>query len=359
MLIYDSPLAKLMGEFELTKNGNVRNALNGINSVKSSFNENELKSLLIDYDKIDAKEFIIDKSNDHRITIINEAHSMPSHRVFTESILQGLYDSGYRYFGIETLGNGQACDTLLNKRGYPVLNSGFYSAEPMYGNLIRKALEIGFQVFPYEATGPSDEIGREVLQAQNINRIFEKDSSAKILVHCGFDHVLEGTHSFFKKCMAQNLEDFSGHEVFTIDQVVFSEYRGFESVDTVVDFLNVDKPTILSRRVNNEPFNDSLSSAKADVSIFHPRTEFINGRPDWIAQNGRKLECLSVNNLILTEAILVRVYKKGESTRKAVPIDVTELLPSQKICCVSVPEDDYVVIAQHGKYEYRVKVNDQ
>lgn len=41
-------------------------------------------------------------------------------------------------------------DTLLNERGYPLLSSGYYTQEPQFGNLVREALRIGYELFPYE-----------------------------------------------------------------------------------------------------------------------------------------------------------------------------------------------------------------
>ncbi|RXM58193.1 hypothetical protein BOQ60_24775, partial [Chryseobacterium sp. CH1] len=46
-------------------------------------------------------------------------------------MLQGLYDKGYRYLGLETL----ASDSL-NTTKFATLNSGYYSQEPEFGNFI-------------------------------------------------------------------------------------------------------------------------------------------------------------------------------------------------------------------------------
>ncbi len=43
-----------------------------------------------------AAEYIIKRSSKERIIIINEAHHQPLHRVFTESLLEGLYQNGFR-----------------------------------------------------------------------------------------------------------------------------------------------------------------------------------------------------------------------------------------------------------------------
>jgi hypothetical protein len=85
-----------------------------------------------------AKEYIVNRSKKEKVILINEAHNNAMHRVFTTSILQGLYDNGFRFLGLEALS-----DTLINKRKFPVLESGYYTKEPQFGNLIHEALKIG------------------------------------------------------------------------------------------------------------------------------------------------------------------------------------------------------------------------
>src|SRR5690606_18409918 len=112
----------------------------------------------------------------------------PIHRVFTESLLEGLYQNGYRYLGLEAL----AEDSLINIRKWPVINDGYYTNEPQFGNMIREALRLGFIVFGYESGGRGKE--REMGQAANIVEILKNDPNTKILIHCGFGHIVEDNH---------------------------------------------------------------------------------------------------------------------------------------------------------------------
>lgn len=117
---------------------------------------------------INAKEYILEKASNEQVIIINEAHHNASHRAFASSLLQGLYDKGYRYLGLETL----ASDSL-NTTKFASLNSGYYSQEPEFGNFIYNALKIGFKLFPYEAEGNNKE--REIGEAKNISDYMEKN----------------------------------------------------------------------------------------------------------------------------------------------------------------------------------------
>ena len=88
-----------------------------------------------------------------RVVMINEAHHVPQHRVFTTRLLTALYKQGYRWFAAETL---NAADAGLNRRGYPLRQTGFYTNEPTYAELIRTALRLGYHVVAYEAEGKGE-----------------------------------------------------------------------------------------------------------------------------------------------------------------------------------------------------------
>ena len=167
------------------------------------------------FEAVEAVNYIVERSTREQIIILNEAHHKPRHRVFARRLLQGLYDNGYRYFGLETLGNDFRdstqfmLDSLMQQRGYPLYSpiSGTYTREPQMANLIREAIRIGFTLFAYERDRQGD---RELIQAQNIKRkILDKDPEAKIFLYCGWYHLLEAENRG-KKWMAQYLKELSG-----------------------------------------------------------------------------------------------------------------------------------------------------
>ncbi|MBC3784187.1 hypothetical protein [Spirosoma utsteinense] len=101
------------------------------------------------------------------------------HRAFTTSPLKDLYQGGFRYLGAETLNSR---DSTLNQRRYPLIRSGYYTREPQYGNLIREALQLGYQLVAYEARN-KDEFAsgknREIAQAHRIEAILKKTRQPK------------------------------------------------------------------------------------------------------------------------------------------------------------------------------------
>lgn len=73
--------------------------------------------MFLNFKPYNAEEYIVSRSKNEKIIIINEAHHQPNHRVFTESLLKGLWDNGYRYFGVEGVSKS---DKGLNSRKYPL-----------------------------------------------------------------------------------------------------------------------------------------------------------------------------------------------------------------------------------------------
>src|ERR1700722_12070140 len=126
-----------------------------------------------------------------RIVMINEAHHVPQHRAFAIQLLKHLRKKGFRYFAAETLA---MYDHDLQTRGYPTNASGYYTAEPVYGDLVRTALKLGYRVIPYEAAGSfKNAEEREQAQASNlVEAIFKKDVHAKVIIYAGYSHIDEG-----------------------------------------------------------------------------------------------------------------------------------------------------------------------
>jgi hypothetical protein len=139
---------------------------------------------------VNAMEYILERAKNEEVLIINEAHHKPKHRFFTRSLLNSLYEQGYRYLGLETLSNRETADFELNIRKYPLKYSGTYSNEPQFGNLIREALEIGYMLFPYEGEGNGKP--REINQAKNIAAFMKTHTDGKYLIHCVDAHATEG-----------------------------------------------------------------------------------------------------------------------------------------------------------------------
>ena len=139
---------------------------------------------------------------------VNEAHATAETRAAIYTFLRPLREEGYTYLAIEGLTSmppldGATCsdailfDAELPVRGYPTAKSGFYIREPIFAEIIREALRLGFKLVAYETTDTADDSveGREERQARNIACVFKGDPKAKLVAIAGFSHVNKSVNS--------------------------------------------------------------------------------------------------------------------------------------------------------------------
>ncbi|GAB3642502.1 hypothetical protein [Spirosoma arcticum] len=306
---------------------------------------------------IDAKEYIIQRAKNEQIIILNEAHHIPIHRVFTSTLLKELYQSGFRYLGAETLSHE---DSLLNQRKYPTLASGYYTKEPQYSNLIREALQLGYQLFPYEAATPEEFASgktREIAQARHIETIIKRDPKAKILIHCGYSHVIETPlESDWEKAMAGRVKEFTGINPFTINQQRWTESGESSKEEPLYKLMNVKKPSVYINAAGKA--YPATTAAQTDIQVVHPRTTYRHGRPTWLYRDGGwKPYFLTKEQLSFDFPCLVLAYRAGETSSRtkpfdqAIPVDVIELKRADEKKALVLPSDNYriILLGQDGK----------
>jgi hypothetical protein len=296
-------------------------------------------SPVANYRKVDAVEAIASVAEKHQVVMINEEHRAPFHRALTRLLLEKLYARGFRFFALETVTENEAD---LNKRGYPTQATGYYSADPVYADLIRTALKLGFKIVPYESMDSSCESPaknpefcndkREREQAQNLyNRILKKEPHAKILVHVGRSHNSKSAVSEEFNFMAYYFQQISKIEPFTIDQLNFSE-RPFRELEQPLYRLltknkSIETP-IAFQAGDGKFYNQGFGY---DMVIFHPRMRYVNGRAAFLKMNGlRKSEHVNLKKLKISsmsyEPVLIQAFYADESI-DAVPVDqfITDL----------------------------------
>lgn len=303
------------------------------------------------YTAVDARQAIVELAAPRQAIFINEAHHVPMDRAFTLSLLRGLYAKGFRYFAAETL---TAKDTDLQKRGYPVLNTGYYTREPVFGDLIRTAIKIGYKVVPYEYEGPrlTDPVAaqnqRERGEAQNLyDRIFKNDPKAKVLVHAGYGHVAKKsftvsfvpgpitsqTASGTATMMALWFEQISKIVPLCIDQTNMMESSIPQYEDpfyqaAIADNLLQSVPVVLKDK-QGAYFVRPDDRTAYDLTVFHPRTIYEFGRPTWLSLNGTRQAYALPSDLGVPvgASALVQAFYENEPAASAIPIDQVEVQP--------------------------------
>jgi len=272
-----------------------------------------------------ADKYIIEKAKQYQIVILNEAHHQPRHRIFTESLLSDLYDIGFRYFGAEAL---MEADYSIENKEYPTTDYGYYIAEPKFGSLIRKAIKTGYSIFGYDSHGITnfqnnfaDLELRDKLQAEKILNILKNDPNAKIIIHCGYGHLVESKREALIKTMGVWIKEMSGINPLTIDQTRMTEssssiyeYSYFHLAEPVAyPAVFIDSSGI--------PFNGPPGENWVDIRMYHPRTKFIRGRPDWLLSNDYTF--VDLTDSILSDCpCLVFAYYNNEDINNAVPADI-------------------------------------
>lgn len=311
------------------------------NTTKPVHNEPE-ETYLSDFEAVSAKDYIIRRSQEEQIIIINEAHHNAAHRTLTRSLLQGLYNNGYRYLGLEGL-----FDTAINDRGFPVVKSGFYTKEPEFGNLISEALKIGFILFGYEASNGESGKEREIAQAKNIQHFIENNPPGKVLIHCGYAHVYENEYRAWEKAMAGRIKEFLAIDPFTIDQVPFSEKGSDPFNHYFIKRIDHDYPVVLIDK-DGKPFSGLNNAKNTDLVIIYPKTRLVQGRPVWLTK-GRtpyKLPPSKAGQL----PMLILAYRENEFLQGGIPADIIEI--------VSAEAQADALFLKKGSYEIVIKGRD-
>nr|WP_314896812.1 hypothetical protein [uncultured Flavobacterium sp.] len=298
----------------------------------------------------DAKEYILNRSKKEKIIIINEAHNNSRHRVFTTSLLKGLYKNGYRFLGIEALS-----DTLINQRKFAVLESGtMYIYESQYSNLIKEALDIGFILFNYEYKYVRGKTGkdREREQAENIAKLIAKNPNSKFLIHCGYDHLNEGIPRIkeWGKAMAGRLNDLTGINSFTIDQIPGSEKGDLKLNSPFIQMANSKKPVIMVN-AKGKTYNGEINDNRADCRIIHPVSVYNNGRPDWLTLNGRRIAFNIATGSISEYPVLVMAYRNNEFEQEGIPADIAEITSKNQTVDLVLDKGNYRIIVKNRDYK--------
>lgn len=217
--------------------------------------------------------------------------------------------------------------------------------------MVREALRIGYKVFSYESTREkSDSAGinlREVDQAKNIKKILDKDPIAKILIHCGFDHLVETPYRGWGKCMAGRLIEYTGINPFTIDQTRFTEHSSTEFDNPLFKIINLDYFAVFVDSLGHI-FNGLPEHKDYDTRVYHPRTSIVNGRPHWMFNDIRKP--YFIDKITLSFPCLVLAYLADEninvkeSTDMPIPFDVIELKNNTDKKALSLRKGKYTII---------------
>ena len=340
------------GATELSFNGYYKEVLktwdqNGIRKPNTTIKDS---LYFINSKKVNAKDYIVNQAKNAQIVIINEAHHIPKHRTFTKSLLQDLFNNGYRYLGLEALS-----DSEINERKFPIIESGYYTKEPEFGNLISEALKIGFTLFGYEASEGKNGKEREIEQAENIQKFIEKSANGKVLIHCGYAHAYENDYPAWGKAMAGRLKENMNIDPLTIDQTMFLE-RSEDKNNHLFIKLNNEKEPIVLINEKGEIFNTESKNNQTDIVVLHPKTNYINNRPEWLLIGKEKYR-IPESKIEKNKPLLVLAYRDNEFEHNGIPADIIEIIDNKEPKELYLTKGFYTVIIKDVNYNIKEKYN--
>lgn len=326
--------------WRLSRIGEYSEAKKLFESTKKYNFENENS---VDYQLVNSIHFIDSLSKVENVIFINEAHHVSQHRNYIRHLLPILYKNGYRYLGMEAFNSS---DTLIYERGYPIKESGFYTKDPEYANLIRDAINLGFEIFGYEASKGKDGREREIEQAKNIiSKTIQKDEKAKMLIIAGFDHIREDTLFYsWEKAMAGRFYEYSGINPITIDQVQFSPMYNDENTNPLIKNKIIQIASIPIAINKDNVFKNPYSKKGFDFYIFHPKYQMKDNVIEWKLTFDRsplfvRPEIVKNNKDYLILAYDFIEYQKEQTTKRLIPMDI-----------VSVRSENMPLSLKKGKY---------
>jgi hypothetical protein len=307
--------------------------------------------LLKNIKNVDARKFISFIAPNYSVIMLNEAHNKPLHRAFAYSLLDDLYKRGFRYLAMEML--NPFPDQELTKLTY---KTGHFATEPVAGELIRLALELGYKLVAYE-----DPLGnqhtpteRDSIEAMNIANILKQDPQAKIFVYAGYGHIAEKstTPDFIPMGMA--FKRMTGIDPLTIDQTDMCEESNFSFgkafYNAYLEKYPVSSPSIPLD--NDEPVNVT-GTTLYDLTVIHPKTTYSYSRPTWLALSDRRqpVSIKPTNRNIF----LVQAYYQFESfgtiPGQVVPADQTYFLTGKGYYTLYLRRGLYILMFRDIQYK--------
>ncbi len=224
------------------------------------------------WEAADAADAVVELAAKRNIVMINEAHHDAHTRELTLALLPRMRALGFQYFAVEAL---SPKDTELMHRGYVTDTSGSeYLLEPLYGEIVRQAIRLGFTVVPYDADNTAF-ADRDAAQAQGLyEKIFAKDPHAKLFVHVGYSHIdkTPGNLGSGIQPMAMQLARLTGEDPLCVDQTQFRDVAvggiDYGFYNTVASHFRLNKPYVLRDRSDNVVW--SSDPKRVDVTVILP-----------------------------------------------------------------------------------------
>lgn len=258
----------------------------------------------------------------HRVVMLNEAHTIARTRLLTLELLAPLRKAGFTHLALETLSHNDP----VNQRGYPVWETGYYTTEPVFAEMIREALRLGYILVPYEYNGDeSGQQARETGQAENLAQLLGNHLNARVIVHAGHAHIHKDSRYMPDKArsMASELMRLTGIKPLSIEQTTFIDHPDpakqhpfrAKAVSLWQEQHGGSLPTQPFILQSGEGTPWSLHPASNDISVF-----MAPWHAEWGELSGLRSPVPLASNFCIQYPCVVQARYAGE-THDGVPAD--------------------------------------
>ncbi|HEU0276474.1 MAG TPA: hypothetical protein VFQ95_01440 [Rhodanobacteraceae bacterium] len=312
---------------------------------------------------VPALEAIPALAKGHRVVFVNEAHNIALTRTLTVRLLKPLRAEGFNVFAVETLYHSDIA--ALARRGYPIAASGFYTREPVYAEMVRTALRLGYRVIAYEADARHTGDAREAQQAENLWKILKDDPQARLLVNAGYAHIQKTGEFLGAQSMAEHFMKDSGIVPLSVEQTFMIPHQDrkmdYPYYRAIIDTLH---PTQLIVFVNQSGQPWSLRSGY-DVSVIFPEEHFVYGRPTWLELWGARVPVDVSGEACRRHWPCMVAARYADEGADAIPADrmVLDPVPLMTINDVKITRGDYSTptgqLYLRPGYRYRLTISDE
>ena len=310
------------------------------------------------YDRVEpALPEILARAGRTRVVLLNESHAEAQTRASNFSLLAPLRALGFTHLGIEALdvvavpasavrcAGATLSDTQLPVRGYPLgLGvTGYYTQEPVFGELLREALRLGFELVAYETpTMGESQQEREQAQADNLACVL-KDPKAKLVVIGGFGHIREALAGNVPGgAMGYRLRQATGIDPLSVDSTVLAR-----TGPGALEFPTA--PGVPGEGwVLRNAEGQAVGNADYDLILFleAPAHRNDDGRASWLQLGGaRQPVAIDADLCAGRRPCLLQAHAEAESA-DAVPSDRCVLVDGQAGCRLFLRAGKYRVQAE-------------
>lgn len=223
-------------------------------------------------ERVPAAPVILKKTAEATVAMFNEAHHIPTNRMYLRELLPQLYAQGFRHLAIE----GLETDRITASGKIRVAGDDFQN-DPQFVQLLRTTLQLGIEVHGYSYDRKDTLRSRERQHAEQIAAIYQREAVEKLLVFAGYDHINERPdHPNWGKAMAAEFREITGVNPLTIEQATMLAQadRQFDNpYRRAVGLLHT--PTLMRTPTGEywrEPNEDQF-----DLQVFHPRMRYVAG----------------------------------------------------------------------------------